>query len=150
MLFNLWLASTGACIAVDTISVLAFVSKLKREGYEYKNTFHSLSEALFGILHLLPVVAIPVLNIFNSVRIVKAIDEKYELLKELALEKGDIVKINEFKSPEELIAEIHEKRDELEELKAALSKYNTGDYVFSSEIHEEDSLATDEHSRTFS
>ena len=63
MLLTIYLASTGACLAVDTISMLAILNKMKREGYEPVKSKKSFSEVLRDCLKIAGYVAVPVFNV---------------------------------------------------------------------------------------
>ena len=130
MLLNIYLISTGACLAVDTISMLAILNKMKREGYEIVNSKKSFSEVIRDCLKIAGYVAVPVINVILSATMLFLSDEKTdELFKEM-YRKGIITKKTDSLSYDEKIAEIRKKKAELEELKESLGQCQSANVTF--------------------
>ena len=130
MLLNIYLISTGACLAVDTISMLAILNKMKREGYEIVNSKKSFSEVIRDCLKIAGYVAVPVFNVILSATMLFLSDEKTdELFKEM-YRKGIITKKTDSLSYDEKIAEIRKKKAELEELKESLGQCQSANVTF--------------------
>ncbi len=130
MLLTVYLASTGACVAVDTISFIAIANRMKREGYEIVKNKKSFSEILRDYLKIATYVAVPVLNVLISFALLSASDEKVgEIIRELH-RKGVITKKTDSLSYDEKIAEIRKKKAELEELKDSLGQYQSTNVTF--------------------
>ena len=130
MLLNIYLISTGACLAVDTISIMALLNKMKREGYEIVNSKKSFSEVIRDCLKIAGYVAVPVINVILSATMLFLSDEKTdELFKEM-YRKGIITKKTDSLSYDEKIAEIRKKKAELEELKESLGQCQSANVTF--------------------
>ena len=130
MLLNIYLISTGACLAVDTISIMALLNKMKREGYEIVNSKKSFSEVIRDCLKIAGYVAVPVFNVILSATMLFLSDEKTdELFKEM-YRKGIITKKTDSLSYDEKIAEIRKKKAELEELKESLGQCQSANVTF--------------------
>ena len=133
MLLTIYLASTGACLAVDTISMLAILNKMKREGYEPVKSKKSFSEVLRDCLKIAGYVAVPVFNVILSATMLFLSDEKTdELFKEM-YRKGIITKKTDALSYDEKIDAIRKKKAELEKLKESLGQYQSADVTFEDE-----------------
>ncbi|MBQ4031741.1 MAG: hypothetical protein II625_08310 [Bacilli bacterium] len=130
MLLNIYLISTGACLAVDTISMLAILNKMKREGYEIVNSKKSFSEVIRDCLKIAGYVAVPVINVILSATMLFLSDEKTdELFKEM-YRKGIITKKTDALSYDEKIDAIRKKKAELEELKESLGQCQSANVTF--------------------
>ena len=130
MLLNIYLISTGACLAVDTISIMALLNKMKREGYEIVNSKKSFSEVIRDCLKIAGYVAVPVFNVILSATMLFLSDEKTdELFKEM-YRKGIITKKTDALSYDEKIDAIRKKKAELEELKESLGQCQSANVTF--------------------
>jgi len=130
MLLNVYLAATGAAIAVDAITWMTLVEKLKKEGYVLnKEENQSIPEKIYNgfatIAHAWWTV-VPIAHIIGSLYLLSP--NRMSDLKSTAKSNGTFVKSYDTMTREERLEElarrerkIQAERKELEMLKAALS-----------------------------
>lgn len=130
MLLNVYLAATGAAIAVDAITWMTLVEKLKKEGYVLnKEENQSIPEKVytgFATIARAWWTVVPIAHIIGSLYLLSP--NRMSDLKRTAKSNGTFVKSYDKMTREERLEElarrerkIQEERRDLEKLKAALS-----------------------------
>ena len=131
-----YLISTGACIALDTVAINAFVHKINRsleeQGYEpitgkkvVSSSKESFSEKTVRWIKAIPAVTIPILRYALPFLFIKYGDKLAQKTTEELIDKKMVTKKEENMSYEERIAAIEAKKAELESLKQTLSSNGT-------------------------
>ena len=152
-----YLASTGACIALDTIAIRAVVNKVNRgllaRGYEpitgkkmVTGAKESVSEKAVRWIKAIPAFTIPIIRFvlpFLYIKYGERLAEKsvFELI-----DKKMVTKKEKNMTYEERIAAIEAKKAELESLKESLS--NNGAYNFDETDYPTDGYVGEKESKT--
>ena len=153
------LASTGACVVLDSVALNSLVGKLNQgleeEGYEPLSAFldpnapkPSIPERFSGFVKSIPAYTIPIIRFLVPYIIFKFGDEIAKGIVEKGKDENYWLKKDPTLTPEERIAAIQNKREELKAIKNSLAKKKEESYHFDGEDYPNESFVGDESHKT--
>jgi len=153
------LASTGACVVLDSVALNSLVEKinqgLEEEGYEPLSAYidpnapkPSISERINGFVKNRRAYTIPIIRFLVPYIFFKHGDEIAKGEIEKGKDKNYWLKKDPTLTPEERLAAIQKKKEELKALKNDIATNQTYYYSFDDEDYQRDNFVSDESHKT--